>query len=47
MDGSCCANLKELRTEAEFIRITAASVAESHPHSITITEEPPNYQMSR
>jgi IMP dehydrogenase len=46
--GYCgCHNLEELRTKAEFIRITAASVAESHPHSITITEEPPNYQMPR
>ena len=46
--GYCgCRNLEELRTKTEFIRITAASVAESHPHSITITEEPPNYQMPR
>jgi IMP dehydrogenase len=46
--GYCgCRNLDEFRTRAEFIRITAASVAESHPHSITITEEPPNYQMPR
>ncbi|MEX2016390.1 MAG: IMP dehydrogenase, partial [Candidatus Hydrogenedentales bacterium] len=46
--GYCgCANLKELRTKSRFIRVTAASVAESHPHDITITEEPPNYQMPR
>jgi IMP dehydrogenase len=46
--GYCgCRNLEELRTKTEFIRISAASVAESHPHSITITEEPPNYQMPR
>ena len=42
-----CANLEELRTKAEFIQITSAGVQESHPHDITITEEPPNYQMPR
>ena len=29
--------------EAKFIRITAAGVAESHPHDIAITREAPNY----
>jgi IMP dehydrogenase len=47
MGYSGCRNLEELRTKAKFIRITAASVAESYPHSIKITEEPPNYQMPR
>lgn len=28
---------------AQFIKITAAGVAESHPHDITITREAPNY----
>ncbi len=28
---------------AEFIKITAAGVAESHPHDVTITREAPNY----
>ena len=32
-----------LRTEARFIQITAASVRESHPHDIAITQEAPNY----
>jgi IMP dehydrogenase len=46
--GYCsCHNLEELRTRTEFIRITAASVAESHPHSISMTEIPPNFQMPR
>ncbi|MDP7638721.1 MAG: IMP dehydrogenase [Candidatus Hydrogenedentes bacterium] len=40
-------NLEELRTKAHFVRISNAAVAESHPHSVTITEEPPNYQMPR
>jgi len=29
--------------KARFIKISAASVAESHPHDITITREAPNY----
>jgi len=29
--------------EAKFTKITAAGVAESHPHDITITREAPNY----
>ncbi len=28
---------------AQFTKITAAGVAESHPHDITITREAPNY----
>jgi IMP dehydrogenase len=33
----------QLRTETRFIQITAASVRESHPHDIVITQEAPNY----
>ena len=33
----------ELRKDARFIRVSAASVRESHPHDITITQESPNY----
>ncbi|MDA8535534.1 IMP dehydrogenase [Flavobacteriales bacterium] len=29
--------------KAEFLKITAAGVAESHPHDVTITREAPNY----
>ncbi len=29
--------------KAQFVKITAAGVAESHPHDITITREAPNY----
>ena len=36
-------NIKELRENAEFVRITPAGLTESHPHNITITSEPPNY----
>ncbi len=42
-----CKNLGDFRTKSEFVRVTAATIHESHPHSITITEEPPNYQMPR
>ena len=35
--------IEELRTEARFIQVTPASVRESHPHDITITQEAPNY----
>ncbi|QQL46096.1 IMP dehydrogenase [Sulfuriroseicoccus oceanibius] len=38
--------LEELRERAEFVRITAGGLRESHPHDITITEEPINYQPS-
>ena len=36
-------NLEELRTKARFIQVSAASVQESHPHDILITQEAPNY----
>jgi IMP dehydrogenase len=39
------ANLLELQTKARFVRISSASYQESHPHSITITKEAPNYQI--
>jgi IMP dehydrogenase len=35
--------IDELRTDARFIQITAASVRENHPHDIAITQEAPNY----
>jgi IMP dehydrogenase len=36
------ATIKDL-SNAEFLKITAAGVAESHPHDVTITREAPNY----
>lgn len=33
----------QLRTEARFIQVSPASVRESHPHDIIITQEAPNY----
>ncbi len=42
--GYCgCRTLDELRTQTRFIQVTAASVQESHPHDIAITQEAPNY----
>ena len=36
-------NIEELRSRTRFIIVTAASVQESHPHDIAITQEAPNY----
>ena len=42
--GYCGAkDLETLRATAEFIKITSASLRESHPHDISITKEAPNY----
>ena len=38
------ADLDQLRTKTRLTRITHAGLIESHPHSITITREAPNYQ---
>ena len=35
--------IEELRRDSRFIQVTAASVRESHPHDIAITQEAPNY----
>jgi IMP dehydrogenase len=37
------ASLGDLQSRAQFVRITAAGLRESHPHDVIITEEPPNY----
>jgi IMP dehydrogenase len=36
-------NIEELRTRSRFIKVSAATVQESHPHDISITQEAPNY----
>jgi IMP dehydrogenase len=36
-------NIEELRTRTRFILVSGASVQESHPHDIAITQEAPNY----
>ena len=40
-----CGSIEELRTNTEFVRITAAGLRESHPHDVTITREAPNYSL--
>mgnify|MGYP000660480329 CR=1 FL=1 len=35
--------IEELRRDTRFIQVSAASVRESHPHDIAITQEAPNY----
>lgn len=40
-----CGTIEQLRTEAEFVRITTAGLRESHPHDVTITREAPNYSV--
>lgn len=37
-------NLAELREKSQLLRITSAGVTESHPHSVPITKEAPNYR---
>jgi len=45
--GYCgCSKIEDLRTRTRFILVSAASVRESHPHDITITQEAPNYSSS-
>ncbi|KKI91134.1 inosine-5-monophosphate dehydrogenase [Bacillus sp. SA1-12] len=38
-------NLKELRENTQFIRMTGAGLKESHPHDVQITKEAPNYSL--
>ncbi len=46
--GYCgCRDLHDLQTLTQFVKVTAAGLRESHPHDVTITEEPPNYQVMR
>ncbi len=42
--GYCgMATIDDLRQNAQFVKITSASLVESHPHDISITKEAPNY----
>ena len=38
-------SIPDLWQKARFVRISGASYQESHPHSVTITKEAPNYQI--
>ena len=37
-------SLDELHKRAQFVRVSPAALRESHPHSVAITRESPNYQ---
>lgn len=39
-------DLKELRENTQFIRMTGAGLRESHPHDVQITKEAPNYSLA-
>ena len=42
--GYCgCPDIETLKENGKFVKITAASLRESHPHDIHITKEAPNY----
>ncbi len=44
--GYCgCHTVEELKTTGKFVKISAASLKESHPHDIHITKEAPNYSV--
>ncbi|MSQ24077.1 MAG: IMP dehydrogenase [Chloroflexi bacterium] len=35
--------IEELQLKARFMRVTPASLEESHPHDVVVTKQPPNY----
>ncbi|SIN74256.1 IMP dehydrogenase [Salinivibrio sp. ES.052] len=39
------ATIEEMRTNAQFVRVTGAGMKESHAHDVTITKEAPNYRL--
>ncbi len=42
--GYCgCRTLREMKESAQFVRMTAAGLRESHPHDVIITKASPNY----
>ncbi|MFU8828701.1 MAG: IMP dehydrogenase [Phycisphaerales bacterium] len=42
--GYCgCQTIEEFHANSQFVRVSAASMVESHPHDIRITKESPNY----
>ncbi|MDE7453587.1 MAG: IMP dehydrogenase [Clostridia bacterium] len=38
-----CGTIEKLRKDGKFVKMTSASLVESHPHDISITKEAPNY----
>ncbi len=40
-------NIKELKEKTQFVKISNASLKESHPHDVIITNEAPNYRIMK
>ncbi|MEX0964758.1 MAG: IMP dehydrogenase [Pseudohongiellaceae bacterium] len=40
------ANIEEMRTKTQFVKITASGMNESHVHDVSITKEAPNYRVN-
>lgn len=40
-----CKTIEDVRTKAEFVRVTSAGMSESHVHDVSITKEAPNYRV--
>jgi IMP dehydrogenase len=40
------ADIEEMRTKTQFVKITASGMSESHVHDVSITKEAPNYRVS-
>jgi len=40
-----CGTIECMQQDAKFVQISSAGMGESHVHDVTITKEPPNYQM--
>ena len=38
-----CKNLDDFQTKTNFVKITTASLNESHTHDVVVTREAPNY----
>lgn len=41
-----CANIEEMRSKPQFVRVTSAGMKESHVHDVQITKEAPNYRLN-
>src|SRR5699024_6244721 len=41
-----CADIEEMRTKSQFVKVTNAGMIESHVHDVAITKEAPNYPVS-
>ena len=40
-----CADIEEMRSKPEFVRVSTAGMRESHVHDVQITKEAPNYRI--